>query len=99
VCYLNFLFAIFQLENRNNSFQLLGTDVDIDANLNPWVIESNVNPTLTSKVRNKNIIFGKKIFQVAFERKDKTSMLNSMFTMIGYGQYNLEKIRSEMKLE
>lgn len=32
-------------------FQHLGTDIDIDSNLKPWFIESNVNPSLIETVK------------------------------------------------
>lgn len=49
-------------------FQILGTDIDMDANLHPWLIESNVNPTLSSKLQ--------------FERVEKIDMLQDMFTLV-----------------
>jgi hypothetical protein len=59
-------------------FQLLGTDIDVDANLKPWLIESNVNPSLTSKV--------------PFERLEKTKMIQDMFHILGIANYDTKAL-------
>lgn len=54
--------------SRGACFQLMGTDIDLDSNFRPWLIESNVNPTINSKIQ--------------FERDDKFEMLRSLFKMV-----------------
>ncbi len=49
-------------------FQLLGTDVDLDTNYHPWILESNINPTIDS--------------MLSFERDSKFEMLRRVFTMV-----------------
>ena len=58
----------------NNTFQLLGVDVDLDADMNPKVIELNVNPSLGS--------------HAAFELAHKRLMLHTLFDMVGVGSFD-----------
>jgi hypothetical protein len=62
-------------------FQILGTDVDMDADMHPWLIESNVNPTLSSKLQ--------------FERVEKIEMLENMFTLAKV-RSNITALQSEL---
>lgn len=50
------------------AFQLLGVDLDLDSDMKPWLIESNVNPYLWA--------------HVTWEREDKLGMIKDMFEML-----------------
>ena len=61
---------------------MLGTDIDVDNDLNVWLIESNVNPTINSKL--------------VFERDEKFTMLKDMFVMLKLTN-NSENLKNELK--
>lgn len=42
---LNNAFEMF-VPHRNNCFELLGFDILVDENLNPWLLEVNLSPSL-----------------------------------------------------
>ena len=42
---LNNAFEMF-VPHRNNCFELLGFDILVDSNLNPWLLEVNLSPSL-----------------------------------------------------
>ncbi len=42
---LNNAFEMF-VTHRNNCFELLGFDILVDSNLNPWLLEVNLSPSL-----------------------------------------------------
>lgn len=64
-------------------FQLLGTDVDIDSNFKPWLIESNVNPTMTAKL--------------PYERKSKLAMVEDMFNMLKISKHDVGQISNTIR--
>jgi hypothetical protein len=68
---------------RNCCFQLFGTDVDLDSDYKPWLIESNVNPTTGSKT--------------AFEKVDKMTLLTDMFNVIGIVPFNYSSYIAEIE--
>eukprot|EP01116_Phalansterium_solitarium_P016815 TRINITY_DN398_c0_g1_i1.p2 TRINITY_DN398_c0_g1~~TRINITY_DN398_c0_g1_i1.p2 ORF type:complete len:314 (-),score=90.33 TRINITY_DN398_c0_g1_i1:359-1300(-) len=70
-------------ERLRGAFQLLGTDVDLDSTLHPWLIESNVNPTLHSKV--------------PFERVHKLEMISSLFNIIGFTKFDRKTVRHAIR--
>lgn len=66
-----------------NCFQIFGIDIDLDSNLKPWLIESNINPFLEAKV--------------AWERKEKLELLYRMFAMIGITNFNNTSFKSDIQ--
>ena len=68
--------------DSSSCFQMLGTDIDVDNDLNVWLIESNVNPTINSKL--------------VFERDEKFTMLKDMFVMLKLTN-NSENLKNELK--
>ncbi|KNC48162.1 tubulin-tyrosine ligase [Thecamonas trahens ATCC 50062] len=66
----------------NNTFQLLGVDVDLDANLKPWVIELNVNPSLGS--------------HAAFETPHKKELLHTVLDMAGATPFDAAAFKAEV---
>lgn len=55
--------------NRLNCFQLFGFDVMIDANLNPWLLEVNLSPSLSC--------------DSPLDQKIKAEMLADLFNLAG----------------
>ena len=73
---------IYNLLNRstkykNICFELYGFDVLIDENLRPWLLEVNVQPSLSSSS--------------PLDKKIKTSLLSDVFNTIGIVQYDRKK--------
>ncbi len=66
-------------------FQLLGTDIDLDSNLHPWLIESNVNPSLGATLN--------------AEIKDKKKMIYTMFSMIQIAENDTSLAKTRQKLK
>ena len=54
---------------RNNCFELFGFDILIDSNLEPWLIEVNLSPSLGC--------------DSALDQRVKGNMLSDLFTLIG----------------
>lgn len=66
-----------RIGNRKNSFELLGYDFMIDAELKPWLIEINTSPAMdystdVTKVLVKRVL--KDCLQVVFDRKFKKNL-------------------------
>ena len=59
---------------RGNCFELYGFDVMIDADLKPWVLEVNVQPSLSSSS--------------AFDKKIKTMVVCDLLTLVGIQAYD-----------
>ncbi len=56
-------------EHRNNCFELYGFDVLIDSHLQPWLLEVNVCPSLSSSS--------------PLDRKIKHTLLSDILNLIG----------------
>lgn len=54
---------------RNNCFELLGFDILIDDNLNPWLLEVNMSPSMN--------------IDSPLDAKIKGEMLANLFTLVG----------------
>lgn len=54
---------------RNNCFELFGFDILIDSNLDPWLIEVNLSPSLGC--------------DSALDQRVKGNMLSDLFTLVG----------------
>ena len=55
---------------RGNCFQLFGFDVMIDANLNPWLLEVNLSPSLSC--------------DSPLDQKIKSELLADLFNLAGF---------------
>lgn len=55
--------------HRNNCFELLGFDILIDDNLNPWLLEVNMSPSMN--------------IDSPLDAKIKGEMLANLFTLVG----------------
>ena len=58
-----------QCPYRNNCFELLGFDILIDADLNPWLIEINLSPSLGCDSQ--------------LDQRIKSNLISDTFTIIG----------------
>lgn len=61
-------------EHRNNCFELYGFDILIDHMFNPWLLECNVCPSLSSSS--------------PLDKKIKTTLLCDIFNLVGFSPYN-----------
>lgn len=64
-------------EHRNNCFEIYGFDVLIDETLNPWLLECNVCPSLSSTSN--------------LDRKIKTTLLCDILNLVGFVPFNKNK--------
>jgi Tubulin-tyrosine ligase family len=64
---------------RNNCFELYGFDVMIDQNLKPWVLEVNVQPSLSSSS--------------VFDKRIKTMVVCDVLTLVGIRGYDKLKFK------
>jgi tubulin polyglutamylase TTLL5 len=55
--------------HRNNCFELLGFDIFLDANCEPWLLEVNLSPSLNC--------------DTPLDSKIKTSVIADLFTLAG----------------
>ena len=65
-------------ENRNNFYELYGFDVLIDNELEPWLIEVNVCPSLN--------------MSTPLDMKIKTTMVCDMLNMIGFTPFDKKQL-------
>ena len=70
-------------EHRNNCFELYGFDILIDENLNPWLLEVNVCPSLSSSS--------------PLDKKIKTSLLCDVLNLIGFVPYDKKSYNRDKK--
>lgn len=61
-------------ENNNNLFELYGFDILIDSNLDAWLMEVNLNPSLNT--------------DTALDLKIKSMLMTDIFNTIGLESYN-----------
>ena len=61
-------------DHRNNCFELYGFDVLIDENFNPWLLECNVCPSLSSSS--------------PLDKKIKTSLICDILNLVGFTPYD-----------
>ncbi len=61
-------------EHRNNCFELYGFDILIDEHLNPWLLEVNVCPSLSSTS--------------PLDRRIKTCLLSDILNLVGFCPYD-----------
>lgn len=66
---------------RSNCFELYGFDVMIDSNLKPWVIEVNVQPSLSSSS--------------VFDKRIKTMVVCDLLTLVGIRGYDKLKFKEQ----
>lgn len=64
-------------DHRNNCFELYGFDILVDENINPWLLECNVCPSLSSTS--------------PLDKKIKTSLLCDILNLIGFVPYDKKK--------
>ena len=64
---------------RNNCFELYGFDVMIDQNMKPWVLEVNVQPSLSSSS--------------VFDKRIKTMVVCDVLTLVGIRGYDKLKFK------
>jgi hypothetical protein len=64
-------------EHRNNCFELYGFDVLVDENLNPWLLECNVCPSLSSPS--------------LLDKRIKTSLICDILNLIGFEPFDKKK--------
>jgi len=70
---------------QQNCFQLFGTDLDVDSNLKVWLIESNVNPTLSAKT--------------SFERAFQFEFIKDMINMLGMAKWDSKLYKNDLKIK
>lgn len=63
---------------RNNCFELLGFDILIDSNLEPWLIEVNLSPSLGC--------------DSLLDQRIKGNLISDLFTLIGVVPLNQRKV-------
>jgi len=68
-------------KHKNICFELYGFDVLIDDNLNPWIMEVNVSPSLSSSS--------------PLDKKIKTMLLSDVFNLIGLKLFVRKKLEKE----
>lgn len=66
---LNNAFEMF-VPHRNNCFELLGFDILIDSNLNPWLLEVNLSPSLSC--------------DSLLDQQIKASLIADLFNLAGF---------------
>ena len=70
-------------EHKNNSFELYGFDILIDSLLNPWLLEVNICPSLSSSS--------------PLDRRIKHSLLCDTFNLIGIVPFDKKKFKDDKK--
>jgi hypothetical protein len=65
-------------KNKNTLFELYGFDILLDSNLNPWLLEVNLNPSLSC--------------ESDLDLKVKSSVMCDIFTTIGVTPYSHSKL-------
>ena len=71
-------------EHRNNCFELYGFDVLVDEDLNPWLLECNVCPSLSSSS--------------PLDKRIKTSLLCDIFNLVGYVPFDKKEYNKAKKI-
>eukprot|EP01114_Cavostelium_apophysatum_P008944 TRINITY_DN22015_c0_g1_i1.p1 TRINITY_DN22015_c0_g1~~TRINITY_DN22015_c0_g1_i1.p1 ORF type:complete len:509 (-),score=62.35 TRINITY_DN22015_c0_g1_i1:6-1532(-) len=66
-----------------NTFQLMGTDVELDANYKPWIIESNINPALK--------------YFVPFEHQEKRNLVVDTFNMVEITDFDSKQFKNDIR--
>lgn len=69
--------------HRNNCFELYGFDVILDYNLNPWLLECNVCPSLS--------------LSSPLDKKIKTSLLCDVMNLLGFVPYDKKLFNKNKK--
>jgi len=67
--------------HKNLCFELYGFDILVDANLRPWLLEVNVQPSLSSSS--------------PLDKRIKTTLISDVFNIIGIVPYNRKKYMKE----
>ena len=70
---------------KNICFELYGFDVLIDEELNPWIMEVNVSPSLSSSS--------------PLDKKIKTVLLSDVFNLIGIRLYDKKKLEKDEEIQ
>jgi len=68
-------------KHRNMCFELYGFDILVDESLRPWLLEVNVQPSLSSSS--------------PMDKQIKTSLLSDIFNIIGVVPYDKKKFMKE----
>ena len=68
-------------KNKNVCFELYGFDVLIDENLHPWLLEVNVQPSLSSSS--------------PLDKRIKATLLSDVFNIIGIVPFDKKKFLKE----
>jgi hypothetical protein len=79
--YLGITNNIRASKHKNIFFELYGFDIILDSKLNPWLLEVNISPSLSSSS--------------PLDKKIKTSLMTDIFHLIGMNPFEKKKFSKE----
>ena len=79
---LNNSFEMF-VPHRNNCFELLGFDILVDSNLNPWLLEVNLSPSLAC--------------DSALDQQIKANLISDLFNLTGIKDLDQKKFKDPLE--
>ena len=67
---------------RNNCFELLGFDILVDSNLNPWLLEVNLSPSLAC--------------DSLLDQQIKAPLISDLFNLAGFVDNDYKKFMNDI---